>query len=216
MESPYSSVLAVCHRVKLVYGPAGVSAGIAPGDRWRPVADPRKGRAGSSDPAAVEGRPPRAPARGPCSLRCPASLHGPGHAFHGLPARRDRCPVDIGPSPARLITRPGVCNETGRNSEPGANPAETPATHHPTHLRDTTLVSALPLRRSSPRVPRREPANESRIVAFRPTRSALVQHAILRPVPVSNEKEMGLARPHAAEGWHSPPRLRSGPSPAWV
>ncbi len=37
------------------------------------------------------------------------------------------------------VARPGVCNETGRNSEPGANPAETLATHNSTHLRDTTL-----------------------------------------------------------------------------
>ncbi len=38
------------------------------------------------------------------------------------------------------VARPGVCNETGRNSEPGANPAETLATHNSTHLRDTTLA----------------------------------------------------------------------------
>ncbi len=44
------------------------------------------------------------------------------------------------------VARPGVCNETGRNSEPGANPAETLATRNPTHSRDTTLAQSRFLR----------------------------------------------------------------------
>ncbi len=88
--------LVVCHRIKLVNGPAGGFGG----NRARRLVEarcrPRTGRAGSSDPAAVEG----------CA-----------------------------------VARAGVCNETGRNSEPGANPAETLATHYSTQSRDTTLAS---------------------------------------------------------------------------
>ncbi len=92
--------LVVCHRIKLVNGPAGGFGG----NRARRLVEARC-RLRNSPKGAVEGRPPRGSGQG--------------------------CPV------ARL----GVCNETGRNSEPEANPAETLATHNSTHLRDTTLAA---------------------------------------------------------------------------
>ena len=102
---------------------------------------PRNGRAGNSLNRAVEGRPLRASGHGPSSLRFPAALEGPGHAFHGMPARTDRCSQDIGLHPARPVARPGVCRETGRNLEPGANLAGTLPTDTSTQFCDSTLVT---------------------------------------------------------------------------
>ena len=44
---------------------------------------------------------PRGLATAPSSLRLPAPLEGPGHAFPGMPAHRDRCSQDISLCPAR-------------------------------------------------------------------------------------------------------------------
>ncbi len=61
-----------------------VSAGFAPGSEFRPVSLHTPGLATA-----------------PSSLRLPAPLEGPGHAFPGMPAHRDRCSQDIGLCPAR-------------------------------------------------------------------------------------------------------------------
>ena len=69
--------LLACHRTELVYGPAGVSAGIAQGDWWRPVADPGRGGQGrQTQRRSRDDRPERQ---------------------HRGEQDKDRCPVNIGP-----------------------------------------------------------------------------------------------------------------------
>ncbi len=71
------SRLVACHRLELVYSPAGVSAGIAQRDWWRPVADPGTGGQGrQTQRRSRDDRPERQ---------------------HRGEQDKDRCPVNIGP-----------------------------------------------------------------------------------------------------------------------